>query len=215
MIWGGVGGAVLLVVVTVYVVAFSPLLATRQVVVVGTSLLSPDEVTSKAAVELGVPLARQDTAAIAARVQELAPVREVHVARDFPSTVSIDVTERTLAYQLVRKGSVDWVDDDGVVFNSSPAATKGVVQVEAGDSDERLRRDIATVVGSIPDAVRPAVGLVRADAVDSISLTLTDDRQVVWGSADESELKGEVLAALLSVEAKVYDVSAPRHPTTK
>lgn len=215
MIWGGIGGAVVLLALVVYLVAFSPVLAARQVAVNGTTLLSVDQVTQAAAVELGVPLARQDTAAIAARVGDLAPVREVSVSRSYPDTVTIDVTERTLTYQLAGAGAVDWVDDEGIVFNSTPAATDGVIQVSAGEADDRLRRDIATVVTGIPDAVRPLVSLITAEAVDGITLELSDGRTVVWGSADESDLKGEVLAALLSVEAEVYDVSAPRHPTTR
>ena len=54
------------------------------------------------------------------------------------------------------------------------------------------------------------------DSVDRITLTLTEGRTLVWGSAEESELKSQVAAALFaSTEAEVYDVSAPRHPTTK
>ena len=57
---------------------------------------------------------------------------------------------------------------------------------------------------------------MTAEAVDRITLTLEGGRTLVWGSAEESELKAEVAAALFaSVEAEVYDVSAPRHPTTK
>ena len=39
---------------------------------------------------------------------------------------------------------------------------------------------------------------------------------MVWGSADESETKAEVLETLLAtVQAQVYDVSAPDSPTTR
>ena len=49
-----------------------------------------------------------------------------------------------------------------------------------------------------------------------VSLVLKDGREVVWGSAEESETKAEVLATLLAtVQAQVYDVSVPSKPTTR
>jgi cell division protein FtsQ len=36
----------------------------------------------------------------------------------------------------------------------------------------------------------------------------------VWGSADESDLKAQVLAVLLRQPARTYDVSVPGQPTT-
>lgn len=215
IIWGSVAGLVVVLGVGIWLALFSPVFAARQVVVNGTDLLTPEQVTEAAAVELDVPLLRQDTEAIAQRVRDLAPVLDVEVHRDLPDTVRLDVTERELVYQLVRDEAVSWVDRDGVVFNTTPKPTAGVVQVKSDDADDRLRRDIATVVANIPDDLRPQVSLLTAEAVDRIGFTLSDDREIVWGSADESQLKGDVLAALLDVEAKVYDVSAPRHPTTK
>jgi cell division protein FtsQ len=51
--------------------------------------------------------------------------------------------------------------------------------------------------------------------VDQISLVLKDGRKVVWGSADQSDTKADVLATLLAgVQAQVYDVSVPSKPTT-
>ena len=43
---------------------------------------------------------------------------------------------------------------------------------------------------------------------------LRDGRQVVWGSAEDSAAKAEVLVALLKEPAKRYDVSVPGQPTT-
>ena len=215
IIWGSVAGLVVVLGVGIWLALFSPVFAARQVVVDGTELLTPEQVTEAAAVELDVPLLRQDTEAIAQRVRDLGPVLDVEVHGDLPDTVRIDVTERELVYQLVRDEGVSWVDRDGVVFNTTPKPTAGVVQVKSAGADDRLRRDIATVVANIPDDLRPQVSLLTAEAVDRIGFTLSDDREIVWGSAEESQLKGDVLAALLDVEAKVYDVSAPRHPTTK
>lgn len=215
LIGGIAGGALALTALLVYLLGFSPLFSTGKVEVNGTSLLSVEQVSAAAAVPMGEPLLPTDTDAIAERVATLAPVLEVHVARALPDTIVINVTERTLVYQLKGKDSVDWVDAQGVVFNTSPAGSDGIVQVDADEPDARLRTDIATVVANLPPAVDGEIESFTAEAVDRIGFGLTGDREVVWGSAEESELKSEVLAALLSVEAEVYDVSAPRNPITR
>lgn len=215
LFWGIFAAVAAVAGLLVYLLAFSPLLATRSVEVEGTGLLTAGQVEQAAAVPLGVPLLRQDTEAIAGRVRGLPPVESVSIGRRPPGTVVVTVKERTLAYQLIGEGEVHWVDPSGVVYNSSPEASDGVIQVEATRPDERLRRDIATVVTHLPEAVKRDVRSFEADAVDRISFTLSGKREVVWGSAEDSELKAEVLAALLSVDASVYDVSAPRNPITK
>jgi len=59
------------------------------------------------------------------------------------------------------------------------------------------------------------ITLLQASAVDQIQVQLSDGDTVVWGSAEQSQLKAQVLSVLLSQEASVYDVSAPHAPTTR
>ena len=63
---------------------------------------------------------------------------------------------------------------------------------------------------------------VAVETVDEISLVLRDGREVVWGSASESEEKARVLTGLLAQKPdgdtpppSVFDVSVPGLPTTK
>ncbi len=215
VLWGSIVGAVVLIGAAIYLFGFSPVFATHNVQVNGTSLLTEDEVREAAQVQLELPVLREDTGAIAERVRQLKPVRDVAVGRALPDTIVINVTERTLSYQVKEKGSVSWVDTEGVIYNTSAAGSDGVIQVSAPNADDRLRRDIATVVANLPDGVKADIESFSAKAVDRISFKLSGGREVVWGSAEESELKGQVLSALLSVEASVYDVSAPRDPITR
>ncbi len=212
--WSVGGGLLLLVVALVYAGWFSPWLTAQRVEVHGTSLLTPDEVVQAAEVEMDVPLLSQDLAAVRGRVAALPEVRDVTVGTQFPETVVINVTERAVVYQRARDGGVDWVDSDGIVFRHTDDPT-GVIQVETDTDDQRLLADVATVVLALPDDVSAKVRSFQADAVDQIEFHISGGRTVVWGSADESELKAQVLTALLTVDASVYDVSAPLHPTTK
>ena len=52
-------------------------------------------------------------------------------------------------------------------------------------------------------------------AEGAASLELRDGRTVVWGSAEESGAKAEVLAALLEQPGATYDVSVPSQPTIR
>ena len=84
-----------------------------------------------------------------------------------------------------------------------------------GLADEDVLATLAAVTTSLPDVVRSQAEYIRADTVDSVTITLEDGRRILWGSAEEAELKADVVVPLLKVEAKEYDVSAPTHPTTR
>lgn len=203
--------------VATWLFGFSSVFATRQVTVSGTSLLTEDEVVTAAQVEMGRPLAVQDLRAVRERVARALPaVRDVEVKRRFPHTVEIIVAERELAYLWTDEGTLRWVDAEGVVYHEGGDAPIGTVvaQVE-GEADQRLLRDVATVVGAASPILMDRITLVSAQAVDQIEVRLSDGDTVVWGSADQSEMKAQVLAVLLQKEATVYDVSAPGAPTTR
>ncbi len=216
--WLGIGGGALAVVtaaVLVWLFLFSPTFESRETAVEGTSLLTVAQVRSAAKAPMGVPLARIDLEAIEERVRALPEVRDVDASADFPNTVRIRVTERTPVYQLLDGKRYQWIDEEGIAVRSGQNRTAALPEARVGDGDRRLRADVATVVTHLPKAARDAVDRVTAKSVDRIEVALTDDRTIVWGSAEDSELKAKVLEALLRVQARVYDVSAPQQPTTR
>jgi cell division protein FtsQ len=76
-------------------------------------------------------------------------------------------------------------------------------------------RSIVTVSAALPDSLRSRVISISAGSPDSIALNLQAGIKVVWGSADDSPRKAEVLTVLMRRQAQVYDVSAPDLPVTK
>lgn len=210
-----IGGTALLLLIGIAVAFFSPAFATKAVRVTGVQLLTETEVVDAARVEMDLPLPRQDRKAIAERVRALSPVADVRVGLEWPNTVEVQVAERQLSYQRVVDKQYQWVDKDGTVFHNTAKPEPGAVQAHTKGDERRLLADVATVVEALSADVRAQVVSVKADAVDQITLSLTDKRTVVWGSAEESELKAKVLTPLLTVDASTYDVSAPQHPTTK
>jgi cell division protein FtsQ len=206
---------VAVIVAALWVVFFSAAFAATTVSVTGTSVLSPDEVTAAAQVPLGTPLARLDTAAIANRVKHLKAVADVTVTRSVPHGVKIVVKERTAVFAATSGGGFDLVDALGVAYTTVVDPPAGLVVATIPGDDERLRHDVATVVTALPKVLRDRAVLISAETPDSIVIELSGGAEVVWGSAEDSAQKAQVIAALMKVKASVYDVSSPSHPTTR
>ncbi|GAA2101076.1 hypothetical protein GCM10009841_16490 [Microlunatus panaciterrae] len=198
-----------------WLVGFSPVLAVKQVRVTGVQLLTSQQVQTAAAVPVGVPMARQDLDAVAARVRALKPVESVIVSRSWPSTVRIAVTERTAVYAAGRQGSYVMVDRHGVPFQVVSDPGKRLVVDVDPMADQQLLADLGVVVSALPRSVAKKVDKITADSPDTIRLLLENGSVVVWGSAEQSGLKAQVAKALLKRRASVYDVSAPAYPTTR
>lgn len=213
---GGIGGGVvLLVALLAWMLLLSNVFESREVAVSGNKLLTKDQIVEQAGVPLQVPLLRIDTGIVESNVEQLPEVKDTAVRRDFPNTVSIDITERVPVYQLKQGDSYAWVDGDGVAFRKGQPRHAALPEAKIVKADDRMLGDVATIVQHLPTSMLEQVKLVDAKTVDRVEISLDDNRRVVWGSADESELKAQVIDALLDVEAKLYDVSAPNHPTTR
>ena len=199
----------------VWLVFFSSVLALKGVTVDGTGYLSAAEVERAAAVPTGEPLARVDLDAIRRRVEALTPVASADVTRVWPDRLRIEVSERTAVAVVDVDGTLQGMDAEGVFFRTYPGRPHDLpdVQLEA-DASASVRREVAGVLAAMPRDLARRVDHLEARSVDQISLVLRDGRTVVWGSADQSAEKAEVLQALLGYVAQTYDVSVPGRPTT-
>lgn len=211
----GLGVAVLIAALG-WVVFFSSLLAADKVTVKGTESLTVDEVLAQADVDLGTPLIRLDVDGIRERVAELPAVESVEVQRSWPSTVVIDIIERTPLVAIHHLGSWWVMDGDGVIFRETGAREKDLpIVAMRASSDGDARREVVSVATALPPDLLANVRRISAQTMDSITLRLKDKSEVRWGSSAESARKVEVLALLLDkVDAAVYDVSVPEQPTT-
>jgi cell division protein FtsQ len=204
-----------LMVGSVWLVYFSEVLAVKDVEVEGARTLGSEEVRDVAAVPSGLPLARVDLDAIRARVEALAVVRDADVTRAWPDRVVIDVEERVAVAVVEIGGRTRGMDAEGVVFRDYPKPPPGLPQVRtSSDTRSDALREAALVVEALPAEVSRRVDHVEVATIDQISLVLRDGKSVVWGSAEESEAKAEVLAGLLQQPGRTYDVSVPGQPTT-
>ncbi len=199
----------------VYLLGFSPVLATQQVTVTGAKVLTKDQVRGTAAVPMGLPLARQDLDAIAARVARLAPVERVTVDRTWPDGVAVHVTERTPLLGVKQQSGYALVDQYGVAFDESAELPAGIAVADANLSETALLVEIGTVARSLPEDVRLTITKIAASSPSQLTVTLASGVTVNWGSADQSKLKAEIVTALLPRKPKTIDVSAPHNPAIR
>ncbi len=213
--WLGGALAVVLLVGAVYVVGFSPTLAARAVTVNGAKVLSKTEVLDAAGVPAGTPLVWVDPATVAERVAGLPAVAEVTVSRDWPDTVHIAVTERKPRLAIPAGGGYLLADASGVVFQAVKNAPSGLVVVEADPNSQQVLVDVGTVFSALSSGTAATVSRLEAPTRDGIVLRLRNGTRVVWGSAEDSALKSQVLDDLLPLGGTVFNVSAPGFPTRR
>ena len=124
-----------------------------------------------------------------------------------------DVEALRIAGSLLEGGVLD---EEGVVFDHYRNAPDDLPRVETSpDAGRDALREAAGVVAALPREISTKVDHVEVATVDQISLVLRDERVVLWGSAEESELKAEVLVPLLSRPGQTYDITVPGQATVR
>jgi cell division protein FtsQ len=207
-----IGAGVLLVVGgLVWLVYGTSVLGVRQVDVVGTVLLSPDRVREAAAIPDKRPLARVDLGAAAARVRGLPAVDRVVVTRGWPSTVVIEVVERTAIAAVPAKQGFILIDDDGVPFRAVEKQPDGLPLARLltpGPLDTSTESALA-VLAALSEELRRQLVAVAVPSPVQIRLELRKDRVVIWGDDTKSDEKSKVATELLGQKGDEIDVSAP------
>jgi cell division protein FtsQ len=203
------------VVLVAAAVWWTPLLGVRSVDVSGTRQLTADQVRTAASVPDGTPMVRLNLRSVQARVALLPRVASVRVAREWPSTVRIQITERSPIGYLVESDGTHLVDATGRDYATVTAPPHGlpkIVLTAVSPADQRTEA-VVGVLRALPAQLRSLVLTVSARTPGSVTLGLTHGRTVRWGSAADSTHKAEVLAPLMTRLGKVYDVSSPELPT--
>ena len=213
-------GVLVLVAAAVWAVAFSPLTGLDTVTVTTESeseYVDVAEVEAAADAQLGTPLVRLDVAAIEAAAEELPGVADATVERTWPSGVDIAVTPRVPVANAQAGERWQLLDTTGATIAEvdEPVAQLPQVDVPEGEGSERVLDAILSAIGQMPPELSSQVTSAAAESPGAITFMLADGAAVLWGSAEESDLKSQVLLVLLEqAPASSYDVSVPRSPTT-
>ena len=195
---------------------FSTVLVTKRVNVVGTSDLTAVQVSLAAQVPLGVPLARQDLDAIAHRTTTLPAIEAASVIRDWPSTITVAIVERRPVVGVRQPEGYVLVDKSGVAYQTRQVLPPKVVLAVVNPGDRPLLTEMAAVAAALPNKLRGSVARMTASNRDSIALVLESGQTVAWGSSSDSELKAQIVTALLKREPNSsIDVSSPHNPAVR
>ena len=205
-----------LVAVAAWVALGSSMFALRTVTVDGVARVTTAQVLDRAALQQGRSLVLLDPAAVAARIEKLAPVAKVSVTRRWPHGIVIHVTERRPVAAVAAAAGWQLVDINGVAFATVsspptgliPVRVGGAMNADGGGASDDVRSALR-VYRALPKTLRAQVVQLQATSPQSVTFQLDNGREVVWGSPTDNARKLAVLRALLRRHAVRYDVSVP------
>ena len=209
-------GAVVLMIALGITAWLSPVLSVRTVDVSGLDQVPREEVLTALGSVKGTPLLRVDTTAAAHRVAGIARVAQVRVKRDYPSSLLVEVVERTPWAYYDGADGPHMIDENGVDYavEPPPPGLPRISTPEVLDNPDLLR-DGLQVLGELPRPLWEQVSELAISSKDDLEFTLYDGRKVRWGNAADTALKGAVALAILTQPGEVFDVSSPSLPTAK
>lgn len=222
--------AVVVLVAAVLGLVRSPLLDVDRVEVRGAERTSVGEVRRAARLDrAGSPMLTVDRRRIARAIEALPWIATAHVARSWPSTVVIEVAERTPVATVPAKEGVALVDADGRVLAVERVAPPGVVAIALpprrrtpGSTVEPTALKALEVVLALPQRLLRdvrAVVTTGSDSAVAVDLDLASGVTVRLGVPADVTEKLRAALAVLDVEkppaGSIVDVQVPRSPTLR
>ena len=202
----------------VYLFAWSSTFSVSQVTVTGAPTTeSMNSISKIADLVPGQKLARVEPRAIAHRITALKWIKNVDISRNwFNGSVDISVTPRTPTAYF--NGST--IDASGAIF-TLPGFTGGDLPRVSAPTSQLGLSAIALFRG-LPYKFRTHVLSLSAHNDSNFAMRISingRELRILWGKNEKSELKIQVIQALLALEENKdvhrIDVSAPHAPIVK
>jgi cell division septal protein FtsQ len=208
--------------VTAYAV-FSPALALRTVDVRGNTLVTAEEVESALRPLTGVPLTRISPDQVRGLLADSAPIADVDIAAEPPSTLVVTVTERQPVAVLQSGGEYILIDAEGRHLAEVARREDVRLPLIAGGTaavNTAVFSSITAVLAELPGSVLSRLNSASATSVDSIQLSLAGDQRIFWGSSERNAEKARVLEVMLGMPeqdppVREFDISTPDRPVTR
>jgi cell division protein FtsQ len=224
--WAIVATSIAGLLVGVWAAFFSPLLAVRDVRVVGGNHTTEADIAAAAGLSTDDNLLLVSTSEIATKAETLPWVRDAEVSRKLPGTVVVRVSERRAAMLLALSDARWLIDRDGHVLGTAARGEDLPIlsgfdpgDVAPGMSLSLPQANAAMRVWrSLPKGLASHVVAVFAPTPHRISLSLDTSTTVRYGSPSGAAAKNAVLRALLARvraqgSAPAYiDVRVPENP---
>lgn len=208
--------------VTAYAI-FSPALALRTVTVQGNTLVTAAEVETALEPLEGTPLTQISADQVRALLADKAPVEDVRIAAEPPSTLVVTVTERIPVAVLQDGREFLLIDAEGRRLAGVARREDARLPLIAGGTEAvntAVFSSITSVLAELPVDVLSRLNSASATSIDSIRLSLAGDQRIFWGSSERNAQKARVLEAMLAMPAtdppvREFDVSTPDRPVTR
>ncbi|MHA7239018.1 cell division protein FtsQ/DivIB [Arthrobacter sp. TMS1-12-1] len=204
-------------------VIFSPALALRTVSVQGNTLVTTAEIEAALEPLTGTPLTRISREQVADLLADQAPIEDVGIAAEPPSTLVVTVKERVPVAVLQTDREFVLIDSQGRQLKrvgQRGDAKLPLIDGGANAVNSEVFSSITAVLTELPVGILSRLNSASASSVDSIQLSLSGKQRIFWGSAERSAEKAKVLEAMLSLPptdppVKEFDVSTPDRPVTR
>jgi len=208
------------VLVAVPVASQTPLLDVDRVRVDGVAHTNAADVRRVARIDPGDTMVGVDADRAAERIEDLPWIAQATVARHWPGTIEIHVTEREpLAVVELAEGRVALVDKDGRVLEVTRQPPAGLPEVTGvrgrvaeGEDLGRATRDALTVLRALGERLPGVVVSVSPD----LDAALAAGGEIRFGSTDDLDDKivavETVLADVDTACLALLDVRVPGSP---
>lgn len=205
------------------IVFYSPLLAVRSIDVEGNNLISQSAVDERLQELQGVPLTRITDDRVAELVGYQNILRDVTIEAKPPHGLVVRLHERVPVAVVKDGDEYVLVDNEGVQLSRVADRKEASLPLIDGGTailGTEEYKTVTSVLAALPSSLLAQVESTDAESASTIKLKLADGAEVIWGTAEESELKAKVLTQLMDAlgedsSVKTYDVSSPLRPTTK
>ena len=215
--------AVVAVLIVIWAVERSSLVALDHVRVEGNAQVSTNDILAAARLEEGTSTLRLDLAGADARITAMPGIASALVERVDAVTVRIVVVERVAELRL-QTPTREWlVDGEGVVFAAGDGPRSMPVallerEVSLGDTaDEAGLADVMAVHAGLSGPLRARVTAYRIERSGDVALLLEGNLVAVLGDATDLDEKiravGALLAEIEGTNVTRIDVRVPSRPT--
>ena len=203
----------------------SPLVHARTIRVHGASHLTRSDVLGEAQIAVGVNVFMLDARAAERRLEADPWVADATISKHLPSTLVVDIQERSPVAVMESAGLLRLVAGDGTLLD---AAAQGVSLPLIASAEEALSEPApaavhgaARAVARMTPALRAQIAQVSILADGTLRVDLRSGAQVSYGPAVDLVAKGEALQALLrwasaqGTRIASADVRIPSAPTAR
>lgn len=195
--WFSVVGIAVAVVLVVLLLLTSPILSIRNVQVEGNVYTDPTVLGEVISDLKGEPILTADLHGAELRLEAIPWVREVSLSSHLPSKVLIQIVEREpIGFYRAVDGFNRVIDRDGRVLDVIEGDPLDYVPIRgtgpnlsAGDSVGQPFLGAAQLVNALPSDLRARLVSMAVSAEGEVSMTLTDEVEVLFGRPDDFQTK--------------------------